>query len=176
MELFDIHNMASDINRVAPLFDIINNGELWKWVISIGCFLIGIALYIFLLRANGCLAMILLGIGGGLYLLFYNVFLAELPAMAENVPIYEHYVQLYDSGSYEVVTGAVEDFSALEDCRTFVIDGVEFKIYQQAENSPTVYYSYEKKCAITGTGQNLEIHYIVENGETRILYIKELTN
>ena len=33
-----------------------------------------------------------------------------------------------------------------------------------------------EKCVITGNGQNLEIHYLEEDGEKRILYIKELEN
>ena len=118
--------------------------------------------------------------------------------------IYKKYQKAYENGAVQIVTGKVEDFAESDAYhkKTFTLNGVAFTVYSSYVStslggSPVLYYVYSEdssfytsgtsssfghwtyvpeKCVITGNGQNLEIHYLEEDGEKRILYIKELGN
>ena len=111
---------------------------------------------------------------------------------------------MYDNGEYMTVSGKVEEFTPGTGYKSFVVDGVKFTIYSSntvhqhrdaEEKGAVIYYTYTEdgyqyqynsitqkqdtvyrpeECAILGDNQPLEIHYIEEYGQLRILYIKEL--
>ena len=113
--------------------------------------------------------------------------------------ILEEYKTAYENGQVQTVSGKVENFTpSATMMKSFTINGVEFKIYAskherfQGATEPRLYYTYSaggfgydfvfeqwmstsENCVVLGDGQNLEIHYIEEDGEKYILYIKEIT-
>lgn len=121
---------------------------------------------------------------GAAYLRDYNISANES---------YLHYKQMEENGEVKVVSGTVEKYAKYSKHREFTLGGVEFKIYSNSErNGPERYYKYsnassyydatnhntvyiQESCIITGDNQKLEIHYVFEEGENRILYVKELS-
>lgn len=99
---------------------------------------------------------------------------------------------LEDAGEFKVVKGRVEDFTPATKSKSFSIEGVEFKIYSTTtRGGPVLYYRYSdayayydttshlthhypEKCVILGDNQYLEIYYIFEEGENRIMKIIEI--
>ena len=114
--------------------------------------------------------------------------------------VYTSYKEAYESGEVHVVKGKVENFTPATQSKSFVLSDVSFKIYPKQVAKPTagtkviLYYTYTdaalelhldsnsdistgyrpEKCVILGDNHWLEIHYIVEDGENRILYIGEI--
>jgi hypothetical protein len=106
---------------------------------------------------------------------------------------YLAYKEAEENGQVMVVSGKVENFAPFKTHKEFTLDGVEFKIYSSTtRGGPVRYYRYTpansyynatthntvynaESCAVLGDNQRLEIHYIFEEGENRILYIKELS-
>ena len=102
-----------------------------------------------------------------------------------------------NGGEVKTVSGQVKDFAPAQHSKSFTLDGVEFTVYSTTSGvnslgKPILYYVYTEgshtysafvdqwvykpeKCAILGENQRLEIQYIEEDGENRILYIKELS-
>ena len=121
---------------------------------------------------------------GAAYLRSYNVEVNES---------YLAYKQAEENGEVKVISGKVENFAPYQKCKEFTLDGVQFKIYPTTvRTGPVRYYRYTpassyydattknsvynaENCAVLGDNQRLEIHYIYEDGENRILYIKELS-
>lgn len=107
--------------------------------------------------------------------------------------IYLKYKEAEENGEVKVISGPVENFAPYQKYKEFTLDGVEFKVHSStARPGPCRYYRYTpassyydsttkntiynaESCAILGNNQRLEIHYIFEDGENRILYIKELS-
>ena len=106
--------------------------------------------------------------------------------------VYEKYQAAYENNEVLIASGAVENFTPATNSKSFTLGGVEFKIYAVVESSePVIYYTYSEgqmqysfifeqivytpgECVVLGDNQKLEIHYIVEDGENHILYIKEI--
>ena len=116
--------------------------------------------------------------------------------------MYVSYKDAYENGDVKVIKGQVSDFAPATEHKSFTLDGVDFVIYPAGTAKPTegtnvvLYYTYSEastsihvnsgsplgyvqsytpeKCVILGDNQWLEIHYIVEDGENRILYIAEI--
>ncbi len=116
---------------------------------------------------------------------------------------YEKYVTAYQQNEIKKISGTVENFADYSAYKTFSMNGVEFKVRSAADalsNRPEgdsgniLYYTYQdasttynynvltnradmvykpESCVI-GANQKLELHYIEEFGEKRILFIKEL--
>ena len=121
---------------------------------------------------------------------------------AETYDMYNAYSAAYENGDVKILKGQVENFTPATASKSFRLCGVDFKIYPVGEAKPTsgthviLYYTYSEahsdvhfnsgsalgyvttytpeKCVILGDNQWLEIHYIVEDGENRILYIGEI--
>ena len=118
--------------------------------------------------------------------------------------VYDKYTEMYETGECKIITGRVENFTPATTHKSFTVDGVSFTIYPAGYAKPSegtnavLYYTYSEagvnyegiyadgywhsvktykpeKCVILGDNQYLEIHYVVEDGENRILYIKELS-
>ena len=116
--------------------------------------------------------------------------------------MYVSYQEAYENGDVKIVKGQVSSFTPATESKSFSLDGVDFKVYPAGKAKPTegtnvvLYYTYyealtgiqpnsgsafgyvktytPEKCASLGDNQWLEIHYIVEDGENRILYIGEI--
>jgi hypothetical protein len=118
----------------------------------------------------------------------------------ETYEVYTSYKEAYENGEVQIVKGKVENFTPATKSKSFSLAGVKFKIYPMQVAEPTpgtrviLYYTYldasvdlqldsnsdlstnyrPEQCVILGDNHWLEIHYIVENGENRILYIGEI--
>ena len=116
--------------------------------------------------------------------------------------MYITYNEAYENGDVKIIKGQIKDFTPATESKSFTLDGVDFKIYPAGVAKPTegtkvvLYYTYyeavsntlpnsgsptgyvqsysPERCVILGDNQWLEIHYIVEDGENRILYIGEI--
>ena len=116
--------------------------------------------------------------------------------------MYNTYNEAYEKGDVKIIKGQVKNFTPATESKSFTLEGVDFKIYPAGIAKPTegtnvvLYYTYyeavsnvlpnsgsptgyvqsysPEKCVILGDNQWLEIHYILEDGENRILYIGEI--
>ena len=125
----------------------------------------------------------------------YNIALGE---------VYARYKAAYENGEVMTVRGQVVDFIPATASKTFTVDGVTFKILPSKLAKPTegtsvvMYYTYKEahtnsnlvhnagdyysvvtsytpeNCVILGDNQWVEIQYVFEDGENRILYIAEI--
>ena len=116
-----------------------------------------------------------------------------------------HYNEAYENGEVLTVRGQVEEFTPATTSKSFTVEGVRFTIVPTQLAKPlegtsvVMYYTYKEasqdvdlvqrpsgtysvvtsykpeKCVILGDNQWIEIQYIVEDGENRILYIGEIS-
>lgn len=142
-----------------------------------------------LLVACGVTALLL---GGTYWLKSYN---------ADVFAQYEHYKKAEKNGEVLSVEGKVEEFASYSEHKIFVVDGVEFTVYNfisvkehlaETESKSPIFYLYTKQQTITtyvngatsfntvpekcliSANQQLHLDYIEENGMLRILRIIEL--
>ena len=111
----------------------------------------------------------------------------------EEREVYAHYKQAYENGEVVTVRGPVKNFTSTTTSKSFTVDDTHFTIVPIQDATPfedttvVMYYTYTEehysffviykpeKCVIMGDNQWLEIQYIVEDGENRILYIGEIS-
>ena len=111
--------------------------------------------------------------------------------------VYNRYKEAYEKGEVHIVSGQVKDFTPAQHSKSFTLDEVKFTVYSatsgvHSSGKPILYYVYTEggysysgaaeqwfykpeQCVILGENQRLEIHYVEEDGENHILYIKELS-
>lgn len=117
---------------------------------------------------------------------------------------YAHYKAAYENGEVMTVRGQVKDFTPSTTSKTFTVEGVKFVICSSKNAKPVAglsvvmhytyrdaqtnynfvkgagdYYTYvtsytPESCVILGDNQWVEIQYVFEDGENRILYIAEI--
>ena len=140
-------------------------------------------------------------IGVGLW--FFSTDLRD--SSIEKGEVFAYYNEAYENGEVLTVRGQVKDFTPATTSKSFTVDGVRFTIVPTRLAKPfegtsvVMYYTYKEakeekelvktsgdfysvvtsydpeECVILGDYQWLEIQYIVEDGENRILYIGEIS-
>ena len=93
-----------------------------------------------------------------------------------------HYNEAYENGEVLTVRGQVEEFTPATTSKSVVMyytykeASQDVDLVQRPSGTYSVVTSYKpEKCVILGDNQWIEIQYIVEDGENRILYIGEIS-
>ncbi len=187
------------------LYNYENVGFLTKYSkhLYLGCLaltaIVFLVLFVVALKKRGFFKKIfwLLIAGAATVALFVGSGLLRNYTSAANA-IYNDYKRAYKEEKVSIVSGRVEGFGVATHSKSFTVDGVQFTVYSTKHEkfarsmTPILHYVYTEdgysysgtadqwlykpeQCVILGNNQNLEIHYIEEDGEKRILYIKEIS-